>query len=656
MMDRRLSGITVSLLICISLLLFPGPVLAMPFNAAVNYPAGNEPIFMVAGDFNRDGTPDLVVANYYDNTVSILMGKGDGTFDAPVSYAVGSSPSYLAAGDFDNDGKLDLAAANSNDGDISILRGKGDGTFYVAVDYNVGPISYSVAAGDFNKDGFLDLAVGNIYDGKIYIMRGQGNCAFVTTGSYNTGANPFSVGVGDLNGDGKLDLATANEGSASVSVLLGNGDLTFNTAVDYDAGSNPYSVAVGDFNRDGKLDLAVANYLSNNVSVLLGKGDGTFNAAVNYAVGSYPASVAVGDFNCDNKPDLAVANAAYYGSVSILIGKGDGTFDAAVNYNTKLNTASVAVGDFNGDGSTDLALANRSSNNVSIFLDSVPCSHASPNVAAATVNTSLGNVGFTTSAGSISGLANTAPADMRCSVPSGYNFPYGMFSFNITSLTAGQTVKVTIRFPNPLPLGTKYYKCINGNMVDCSSLVTRIDTNTLQLALTDGGLGDADGVANGTIIDPGGPAFPFSAMPQSSSSQMPAPSAQKPVSLSNITIKSASLSAAKVIPGTPVTVTASVANTGTGNGTSVIKVYVNGAEEAQQGVTVNSGSATQVSFNVSRSEPGTYTVYVGGTNAGSFTVDQFADPNIILYISGALLVFAFVVGLMFILRKRQPGH
>jgi hypothetical protein len=126
-----------------------------------------------------------------------------------------------------------------------------------------------------------------------------------------------------------------------------------------------------------------------------------------------------------------------------------------------------------------------------------------------------------------------------------------------------------------------------------------------------------------------------------------------PVSLPSIFVKSASLSATKVSPGTSITVTADVVNTGTVNGSSSIKVYVNGEVENSQGVMVNSGSSTPVTFTVSRNEPGTYSVYVGGTQAGSFTVDQFADPNIILYISGALLVFAFIVGLLFILRRRQ---
>jgi hypothetical protein len=99
-----------------------------------------------------------------------------------------------------------------------------------------------------------------------------------------------------------------------------------------------------------------------------------------------------------------------------------------------------------------------------------------------------------------------------------------------------------------------------------------------------------------------------------------------------------------------------VANTGAVNGSTRLTLYVNGQEESSQGVTVSSGSNMPITFTVSRNEPGTYTVYVGGTQAGSFVVDEFADTNMILYISGVLILFAFVTGLLFILRRRQPGH
>lgn len=78
---------------------------------------------MVAGDFNNDGKLDLAIANFGDNTITLLLGNGDGTFTfaSGSPYDVGKGPFAITAADFNGDGKLDLAVANLTDGTVSIL-------------------------------------------------------------------------------------------------------------------------------------------------------------------------------------------------------------------------------------------------------------------------------------------------------------------------------------------------------------------------------------------------------------------------------------------------------------------------------------------------------------------------------------------------------
>jgi len=81
----------------------------------------SDPYFVAIGDFNGDGKPDLVVADYLYDTVGVLLNTGNGAFAAPVTYAVGQSPWALAVGDFNGDGHLDLVVANANDNTVSVL-------------------------------------------------------------------------------------------------------------------------------------------------------------------------------------------------------------------------------------------------------------------------------------------------------------------------------------------------------------------------------------------------------------------------------------------------------------------------------------------------------------------------------------------------------
>jgi hypothetical protein len=73
------------------------------------------------GDFNRDGRVDLAVADFGSESVSILLGNGDGTFGAPHNFAVGYLPNNAAVGDFNGDGKLDLAVADAGTNIVSVL-------------------------------------------------------------------------------------------------------------------------------------------------------------------------------------------------------------------------------------------------------------------------------------------------------------------------------------------------------------------------------------------------------------------------------------------------------------------------------------------------------------------------------------------------------
>jgi FG-GAP-like repeat/Abnormal spindle-like microcephaly-assoc'd, ASPM-SPD-2-Hydin len=349
------------------------------FGPKIDFATGRTPGSLIAGHFNGDGKLDLAVANSSDSTVSIFFGNGDGTFQSGAVLATRNPPHRVIVADFNADGKLDLATVNttfvttSANNSVSIFLGKGDGTFAAPTEYPMDGATFAIAAGDFNSDGKLDLAIGNTGLAQISILLGNGDGTFQPSQ-----VNPPS-GVADFvstfliardfNGDGNVDLA--NVGGGKVAILLGNGDGTFQPHVDYPVtGPDAGWLTADDFNGDGKLDLAVANGFSGGVpvptvSILLGKGDGTFLPAVDYGTGSQPFSVTSADVNGDGKADLIMATDS---SVAVLIGRGDGAFSRGTDYLAGAVPMALTTGDFNGDGKLDLAVANRGDNTVSVFL------------------------------------------------------------------------------------------------------------------------------------------------------------------------------------------------------------------------------------------------------------------------------------------------
>lgn len=336
-----------------------------------NYPVGKGPTSIKTGDFNRDGFTDLITSNIRGNSLSILMGKGDGSFGTQTSMFACLEPRNLAVERLNDDGFQDVAVACSGSNEVKIFLGTENGEFKKGASYVVRRTPVSIATGDFNSDSILDLVVA-LRNDKIQLLYGLGNGTFRVGPLYVHGDTPTSVIADDFNRDGHLDLAVTNGGpmSSAVSIWLGQGDGTFLVPTDYRTGKRPLSVKEGDFNTDGIIDLLVINGQMNTITVFLGNGDGTFQAGLDAGGEAGPNDGVIQDFNGDKLPDVAIVN-IQSGSLSVLYGKGDGTFQyPPISYTTPrgpfaMTSLTVATGRNEQPG---LAIANNAEHSVTIFL------------------------------------------------------------------------------------------------------------------------------------------------------------------------------------------------------------------------------------------------------------------------------------------------
>lgn len=360
--------------------------------------AGTGPIQLVRTDFNNDTIPDLAVLNQDSGTVTVYLLNGDGTFRSHQDFAVGPNPTGIAAGDFNHDHKMDLVTSNDDATDtpdsLSLLLGNGDGTFQAAKSVFGGSEPVAITVGDFDGDGNLDAAtVTNdaITDPTktsitVWITLGDGKGGFksqieetviedVQDGARHKQAT--KIVASDFNHDGKTDLAFS-ERNGGFDVELGDVVLVTNQGggqfKDSPAGDVPVptGLAVSDINQDGFDDILVsfsgchtpclgASYLRNNAGASF-----TYIPVVDLSDSQFgvPYGPSAGDVNGDGLKDMVVAAESLetnHVQLVVALQKADGTFSNPpifVDTNrTGNNFHSTVTADLTKDGRVDMALS-----------------------------------------------------------------------------------------------------------------------------------------------------------------------------------------------------------------------------------------------------------------------------------------------------------
>jgi hypothetical protein len=379
----------------------PRPADAPPvieFRAPVSYAVGDRPRSAAAGDFNGDGHLDLAVTNLGTRNISILLGRGDGTFGPQTSTSCGPFPTLVATGDFDGDGDLDLSsnyfgATGSTSGFVCLAVGHGDGTFDPGV---LDPISFHpayLAPGDFDGDSRDDVAAGgagsglSILSGRVDGTLAPEHLLLPDTGTGFNSTLMEAMVAGDLDGDGLDDLMGASHYATEcgpgtdvwIQLSLGGGAFQFQ--------AGPFAVCVAgvtiaDLDADGFPDVAVT---SDDIEISLNLGDASFGPAAHSEALGLPS---FGDFNGDGMKDLLLEN-TYANVLSARPGLSPTTFGdvvtiAAANVPIAFGATGLksVIGDFDEDGRDDLAVAQEAADTIAVLLAGTTPPNLPPTAAA----------------------------------------------------------------------------------------------------------------------------------------------------------------------------------------------------------------------------------------------------------------------------------
>jgi hypothetical protein len=234
---------------------------------------GAQPSAIVTGSFNTnnsDSNPGFVVTNFKDNTYSVFNGNGDGTFTqvkgSPFALPDSATgPIALSTTDFNADGLADLAIVDQGTNQVTVLKGKGDGTFepFPKSPLTVGKLPVAIAAGPLSGSTGPGLAVVNQDDNTLTVFLGNGDGSFTQAPNspLSTSQTPSGVVIGNFLEQANSGIAVTNTGTGTVTVYIDVGSGLIK-ALEPGAGTNPTGIVAGSFTTSTFPDLVVTNNVS----------------------------------------------------------------------------------------------------------------------------------------------------------------------------------------------------------------------------------------------------------------------------------------------------------------------------------------------------------------------------------------------------------
>jgi hypothetical protein len=340
------------------------------FDSMFGFAVGDRPQYVLCTDFDGDGNPDTCSVDQYQQDVVFLRGLGNGEFEyvaaVPLSPTTVETPGYLIEGDFDEDGLPDVMASVLEDSAVQLMRNDGSlPLISLRVDrIDVGNVPLGLSSGQLNADDHLDVVVCNSADDTMQVLFGNGDGTFQKQLPIPVGDQSLTVQCADLDNDGFTDVAlcTGQFSGANSKLSLWRGDGQGHLAL---ASEQPLPevalvIGCGDFNLDGLCDLTLSQpgFPADDVFVLTNLGSFQF-AAQRVQIGPNPGTLQVADVNRDGIDDLIVPLGI--GRLRVLLGNGQGGFqtsfpDFAVDLPSPFAVNASAWKDVNHDGLPDLLL------------------------------------------------------------------------------------------------------------------------------------------------------------------------------------------------------------------------------------------------------------------------------------------------------------
>jgi hypothetical protein len=247
---------------------------------------GFGPDIVKTADLRNNGRLDLITGNNFAADVSVRLNNGNGTFGPEHHYPVGPGPQGMVIADVNHDGIPDIITGNFGrvEDSLSVLIGRGDGTFRPARDYAAGQSINDVAVGDLTGNGVQSAVTADLVNQQADVLIGN-RCGdgFLPPKYYPIAPGVNRMTLADLSNDGKLDIITSvapnanrdpggpppppGSKGAGFSVLVNQGNGTFAAPTTFATTGAVADLDTADITGDGHLDIVAVNITNDSLQV-----------------------------------------------------------------------------------------------------------------------------------------------------------------------------------------------------------------------------------------------------------------------------------------------------------------------------------------------------------------------------------------------------